>query len=79
MDVNTVLGVALGYIIAQALRWLARRRFWATVVTRAKGYLDDPAVPIQDPRKAVEAALVDEQSQRVRRVAQSIAPQNKER
>lgn len=78
-DVSTVLGVALGYLLAQALRWLARRRFWSTVVERARGYLDDPNVPIDDPREAAETALLDEQRPRIRRVADSIAPKNVER
>jgi len=78
-DVNTVLGVAVGYLLAQALRWLARRRFWSVVVTRARGYLDDPNVPIDDPDVAAETALVDEQRPSIRRVAASIAPKNKER
>lgn len=76
LDANTVLGIALGWLVAQLVRWVGRRRFWAGVITRARRYLDDPAVPIDDPQSAVEAALVHEQSDRVRRVAESIAPQN---
>ena len=79
MDINTVLGVAIGYVLAQGARWLARRRFWSVVVTRAKRYLDDPSVPIDDPRTAVETALVDEQRPNIRRAAESIAPENKPR
>lgn len=78
-DLTTVLGVALGYLLAQGLRWLARRRFWSTVVSRARRYLEDPSVPIDDPKTAAETALLDEQRPRIRRVADSIAPKNEER
>lgn len=76
-SIASVVGVAIGYLVAQAVRWLARRRFWDVVVRRARGYLEDPAVPIEDPQEAVKAALADEHSNRVRRVAESIAPKNK--
>lgn len=76
VDLNTVLGVAIGYCVAQIVRWIGKRRFWGHVVERAKQYLDDPAVPIDNPEQAAEAALVDAQRPRVRAVAKSIAPQN---
>ena len=74
LDINTVFGVAIGYIVAQVARWLARRRFWAAVVSRARSYLDDPAVPLDTPERAAAAALVDEQLSSVQRVASQIAP-----
>jgi hypothetical protein len=76
--VTEVIGVAVGYLVAQLARWVARRRFWRHVLDRARRYLEDPAVPFNDAKSAAEAALADEQRRQLRRVTKSIAPQNKD-
>jgi hypothetical protein len=74
LDINAVLGFALGYLIAALVRYMQRSRFWRHVTERARQYLADPSVPVDDPGRAAEQALVDEQRERVDAVARTLAP-----
>lgn len=67
-----VLGTALGYLVALAVRWLQRGRFWRRVAARAERMLADPAVPIDDAREAAEQALVDVQRSQLDAIQRSI-------
>lgn len=73
-DLNTVLGIAIAYGFTSFVRWLAKRRFWNGVAKRAKQYLDDPSIPINDPQEATVKALSEQQSDKVRKIADSIGP-----
>jgi len=72
VDINTILGIAIAYLVHEFVRWLAKRRFWKKVTERAKRYLEDPNVPITDPKQAAERALADQQEPSVLKVADSI-------
>lgn len=74
VDLNTVIGVAIGYLVATAIRYLSRTRFWSRVRSRAQQALSDPNVPIDDPQTAAEHALVEEQRPRIDEVARKLSP-----
>lgn len=71
-DINTVLGVAIGYLVAQAIRHFRRIRFWSTVAKTAKSYVESPDVPIDDAKIATEAALISHQGDQVERITRSL-------
>jgi hypothetical protein len=73
VDINTVIGVAIGYLLAAFIRYLARTRFWSQIRIRAQGALEDPRIPVDDPREATERALLDAQRPKVDEVARSLA------
>lgn len=78
LDANTIIGIAIGYLVAEGLaqlrRYLARTRFWAGIARSAGEVLRDPAIPVDDPREAAERALVDAQRSKVDEVARAITP-----
>jgi hypothetical protein len=74
LDINTVIGVAIGYLVALALRQLGKTRFWSQIRERARNVLEDPRVPVDDPREAAERALLEAQRPKVDEVARSLAP-----
>jgi hypothetical protein len=76
LNINTVLGIALGYLLAALVRYMGKSRFWTLVATRARKHLEDPADPINDPQAAAEKALVEAQSDRIKKVVTSIASNN---
>lgn len=78
MDVSVLLGTALGYLLAQLVRHFSRSRFWSSVARGADGMLDDPTVPIDDPRKAAERALLDAQRPQVDEIVRSISPRKRD-
>ncbi len=67
-----ILGTALGYLIAQAVRWLQKGRFWKRVEDNAAQLLADPAVPIGDAKAAAERALIEAQHAQLRAIERSI-------
>lgn len=81
-DINTVIGVAIATLISMVLRWFRRSKFWESISAKARAKLDDPRVPIDDPRQATEEALLDAQRDKVeqvaRKISHSIPPTNKE-
>jgi hypothetical protein len=74
VDINTVIGVAIGYLVALAIRQLARTRFWTQIRERAQSALEDPRIPVDTPREAAERALLEAQRPKVDEVARSLAP-----
>lgn len=74
LDINTVIGVALGYLVATLLRYLGRTRFWGAIRERARAVLDDPGNEVADPREAAERALVEAQRDKVEQVARTLSP-----
>jgi hypothetical protein len=76
VDINTVIGIALGYLVAQLIRYLGRTRFWSAIRDQAQLALTDPSVAVDTPRAAAERALVDAQRSQVERVARSLSPTN---
>ena len=68
-----ILGAALGYLLALLVRRAGRDRFWKRVADSAERMLKDPAIPIDDPHEAAEAALANEQHERVIAVARTIS------
>lgn len=80
IDINTILGIAIAYLINQVWRWVSRTRFWSQIAKDASNSLSDPNIPINDPLEAAEQALVTAQRPRLRKIADSIAPKdNKEK
>lgn len=72
ISISEVLGLALGYCIAQLVRYLHKQRFWARVMSTAQRYIESPDVAIDDPHEAARAALLDEQRPQVERVARAL-------
>jgi hypothetical protein len=62
----------VGYLIAYAIRWLKRWRFWRRVEASAKAALEDERVPITDPQEATEHALIEAQKLPVARVVRAV-------
>lgn len=73
-DIAQILGIALGYLIATLVRYLRKGRFWRSIAANARRTLDDPSIPIDDPRSATESALLAAQSQRIQKVVETISP-----
>lgn len=72
VSISEVLGVALGYVLAQLVRYLYKQRFWSRVMSTARRYIESPDVAIDDPHEAARAALLDEQRPQVERVARAL-------
>lgn len=71
--VYQMLGAMLGYLVAVFARYLQRSRFWRRVEGDAQRLLDDPGIPIDDPRDAAEAALADAQRSQLSAIERSIS------
>jgi hypothetical protein len=82
LDPNTIVGVAIGYLIAEGIarlrRRLARTRFWKGIARTAGDTLKDPTIPVDDPHTAAEQALLSAQREKVDEVARAIAPSKSE-
>ena len=72
IDLSHVLGIALGYLIAQAIQWVRRILFWRVVERKARFSLASPDIPIDDAKQATFAALADVQNPQLEKVARSI-------
>jgi hypothetical protein len=67
-----IIGATLAFLIMQVVRYVGRTRFWRKVAARAERFIDDPTVPIVDPREAAERALVEAQRAQLDEVERSI-------
>jgi hypothetical protein len=71
-DINVVIGIALATLVMHGMRRLMRTRFWGRVFSEAKHNLESPRVPIDDPEKAAEKALVDAHRPELRKIARAL-------
>ncbi len=67
-----IIGAVIGYLIAVGFRFAARSRFWKYVADKARAYLDDPTIPIDDPRNAAERALIEAQRSQLDAIQRNI-------
>lgn len=67
-----MMGVALGYLLAQLLRRMQRSRFWAKVERNAERFIADPSVPTRDPQEAAQLALVEAQRAQLDAIQRSL-------
>lgn len=77
LDINTVLGIAIAYLVLWVWRWIRRAKFWSKIHKDASENYHNPNVPINDPLEAAEQALITAQKPKLRKIANSIAPSNK--
>jgi hypothetical protein len=72
LDVNTIIGVAIGYLIAALVRHLRRTRFWQGIERTASSWMRDPAVKVDNASDAVVLALVEAQRPQLERAASRV-------
>lgn len=72
IDLNQIVIGVLVSLLMVFVRWARRQRFWRRIEDRATHLLEDPCVPIDDPREATERALVEAQRAQLDAVERSI-------
>lgn len=72
LDINVVIGTAIAVLIMQLLRKLHRSKFWSEVFSNARHKLQAPDVPIDDPDKAAEVALLEAHAPQLQKIKRAL-------
>lgn len=71
-DLNQIVIGVLVSLVLVLVRKLRKTQFWQRIEKRATDIIADPSMPIEDPREAVERALVEAQRAQLDTVERSI-------
>lgn len=72
VDINQIIIGVLVSLVLVLVRKLRKTQFWQRIEKRATDIIEDPSMPIEDPREAVEHALVEAQRAQLDAIERSI-------